>query len=192
MTSPAALRRLRELPTSHPDLYQKLTQNDKIPFTYRKPSKGKAKAKAKEPKKVAKKVKLSKKSKDVDTESDEGPEFDDRDYSDEEEEKGMYEDNGPDGDGSGEGAFTRDIINDSCDVPIDVIVEHIITEGQSEIDGLVVDERGNLARSTEAEKMDADTERPAEHLGRGKRTKTTSRWYGKDWEFHGDQKDEGN
>ncbi|THU86688.1 hypothetical protein K435DRAFT_804908 [Dendrothele bispora CBS 962.96] len=92
-------------------------------------------------------------------------------------------------------AFTDDIgtYNDSCDVPVEDVIEHIITEGAEEIDGLVAGEDGSLMRLAEVEDPDAEVpdvctlENPQpEELGRGKQLKKPSKLWEKDWVYNED------
>lgn len=69
--------------------------------------------------------------------------------------------------------------DDSCDVPIEAVAQHIINDGQ-EIDGVHVNEDGSLERAADVEDPEREV---SEDLGRGKRRKRASMWYGKDWKF---------
>ncbi|KAJ3992785.1 hypothetical protein F5050DRAFT_1715021 [Lentinula boryana] len=86
--------------------------------------------------------------------------------------------------------------NDSCNIPVDAIVEHIINEGNEEITGLVEQEDGTLERIAEIEDPEVDpatieavtVEKAQEtseelDLGRGKQTRISTKLYSKDWVY---------
>lgn len=77
---------------------------------------------------------------------------------------------------------------DSCDVPIKAMIEHIVSEGKEVLEGVVEEENGGLVRIAEAEDPDIpleiNPEVKSEELGRGKRNRTsTARLHDKDWVY---------
>ncbi|KAJ3980044.1 hypothetical protein F5890DRAFT_1543780, partial [Lentinula detonsa] len=97
--------------------------------------------------------------------------------------------------------------DDSCDVPIEALVEHVISEGKESLEGVLELEDGSLARVADVEDPDAEIpavqdEEPAEEkqlegpkeLGQGKRQRiASSKLNSKDWEYTRDEdvEDEG-
>lgn len=80
--------------------------------------------------------------------------------------------------------------DDSCDVPLGAVIEHVISEGKDAVAGVVEQEDGTLARLAQAEDPDAEVpevvegDEKKEELRRGKRVRTlTSRLQSKDWEW---------
>jgi hypothetical protein len=80
-----------------------------------------------------------------------------------------------------------DVYN-NCDVPLDIIAQHITSGGSSVPDLFSVGEDGSLARAGDAEKSDAEGETVAKSpavLGRGQRTRIVAKRYqGPIWEEH--------
>lgn len=80
--------------------------------------------------------------------------------------------------------------DDSCDVPILDLIEHVISEGKGNVDGIVEQEDGTLVRLADAEDPDVEVvEAPVKELGRGKRNRIATRLYNKDWEYTEDTPD---
>ncbi|KAF9061595.1 hypothetical protein BDP27DRAFT_1369507 [Rhodocollybia butyracea] len=79
--------------------------------------------------------------------------------------------------------YTGDF-DDSCDVPILVMVKHVISEGKKDINGLVENNNGALECTADAEDPNIEVPGVAEEmLGRGKRKMHVPAWHGKDWIF---------
>ncbi|KAF9062949.1 hypothetical protein BDP27DRAFT_1368403 [Rhodocollybia butyracea] len=93
--------------------------------------------------------------------------------------------------------YTGDF-DDSCDVPISVMVKHVISEGKKDINGLVENNDGALECTADAEDPNIEVPGVAEEsetvqgrsnldemevLGRGKRKRHVPAWHGKDWIF---------
>ncbi|KAJ7136231.1 hypothetical protein C8R46DRAFT_1047681 [Mycena filopes] len=80
-----------------------------------------------------------------------------------------------------------DPVDDDCDVPVKVLVEHIASAGAVVAETFAVAEDGGLVRAGNAEMSDAEEEDevPAPVLGRGKRSKFANKLYtGPAWEGH--------
>lgn len=86
--------------------------------------------------------------------------------------------------------------DDSCDVPLEIMIEYVVAEGKEVLDGLAVNEQGGLERTGDAENSDitvgedgladvpeAGSSAQAEELGRGKRIRSRPAWQNKDWVF---------
>ena len=86
-----------------------------------------------------------------------------------------------------EPAFGHAKFDDACDVPVKVVIESIVSDG-NEVDGFVVDEEGRLCRAVDAEEDERDQlleqghPEAAVELGCRKRVKHPSRWYTNEWE----------
>lgn len=79
---------------------------------------------------------------------------------------------------------------DLFNIPVDAVIEYVVSEGKKDIPGLVEEMDGTLVRIAEAEDPDivpevAEVE--PEDLGRGKRNCIASRLYTKDWEYTNDR-----
>lgn len=94
--------------------------------------------------------------------------------------------------------FTGIDTDDSCDVPIEAVVEHVVFKGKAPIEGVVELEDGGLVRVVETKDPDikvpedSEEERAEEpeekveepELRRGKRARTSiRRLHDKDWEY---------
>lgn len=85
--------------------------------------------------------------------------------------------------------------DDSCDVPIGAVIEHVMSEGKEPVEGIVELEDGGLTRLAEAEDRNIEAPEVAKveeekevELGRGKRAHTsTKRLHEKDWLYTYDE-----
>ncbi|KAJ3779895.1 hypothetical protein GGU10DRAFT_337635, partial [Lentinula aff. detonsa] len=85
--------------------------------------------------------------------------------------------------------------DDSCDIPPEAVIEHVLSEGKETMEGVVEMEDGCLVRVAEAEDPDTvipevniEVEEKEEELGRGKRVRiASSRLNSKDWEWTNDR-----
>ncbi|KAJ6561308.1 hypothetical protein B0H10DRAFT_2041511 [Mycena sp. CBHHK59/15] len=79
-------------------------------------------------------------------------------------------------------------VYDDCDIPLNVVSDHLLSGGSSIAANFAVDENGGIARSGNAETSDAEAEESDEALvvlGRGQRRKIVARRYqGPAWEEH--------
>ena len=72
---------------------------------------------------------------------------------------------------------------DDCDVPTDIMVEFMLSGGESVPDGYALDESGNLCIDTAAEEYGMELEEPAvpeevaDEGGRGKRCRIANKRY---------------
>jgi hypothetical protein len=74
-------------------------------------------------------------------------------------------------------------VYDDCDIPLDVVSDHLCSSGSGVADNFSVSDDGGIARSGNAEASDAEDEPVV--LGRGQRKKTVARRYqGPVWEEH--------
>lgn len=81
--------------------------------------------------------------------------------------------------------FENEVIDDDSDIPMDVILSHIMDEGVGH--GFEANDEGGIERIGVAEEVEAEIAvvAPPLILGRGKRTKTTSTRYSTlAWEQH--------
>jgi hypothetical protein len=79
-------------------------------------------------------------------------------------------------------------VYDDCDIPLDVVSDHLLSGGSSIADNFVVGNDGGIARSGNAEASDAEADEPDDEpvvLGRGQRKKIVAqRYQGLAWEEH--------
>jgi hypothetical protein len=113
LTSEATLRKLTDLQQTHPTLYEKLVTNDTAPDS----SSGSRKKKQPASKKasVEKKGKSGQKEKSI-------------------------PDNGGDGEEIESPFADKPELEDSVDVPLEILIEHVTSEGKEHIEGLFVEE----------------------------------------------------
>lgn len=78
----------------------------------------------------------------------------------------------------------NDAQEDDCDVPLDVLSDHLLSGGSSVADNFVVGEDGGISRSGNADESEAEDE-CNELLGRGQRKRIPVwRYQGSAWEEH--------
>jgi hypothetical protein len=90
-------------------------------------------------------------------------------------------DNGGDGEEIESPFADKPELEDSVDVPLEILIEHITSEGKEHIEGLFVEENGSCWRAADGvEDPDFDPDKEETHeeeRGRGKRKKRPNVWY---------------
>jgi hypothetical protein len=175
LTSALTLRKLQSLQSTHPNLYSKLVAHDAAPDPVTATKRARRRAPKSKPSNS--KRRKGKSASRADSDFDSAGEYEDEEKIETEEEDSPFDD--------------KVEFEDDLDVPVELIVEHVVAEGS--VDGLSVQEDGGLRCSEdrdgeEAEEdvavpsTDADIDLDVPLAQRHqRRPKMDPRWYQKDW-----------